>query len=122
MLADLPRHHFGQQPPLKVHPGLVSGQVRKPQLQHDRTDVAVLELDGSIGAPDQPACQTLPVERLAVALPGEFLGQHGQVVGHDEFDLIYGPVFRSLSRTCMPDHEAQGLQPRCHGGITTGKV
>lgn len=85
-----PRHgiHQGH---LEVERGLVTGDpVLAEALQH-RTDVLVLELDRPLGPVVQQRQQRATVFGLAVAAPGDVVGQHREVIRDDQVVLFICP-------------------------------
>jgi hypothetical protein len=85
-----PRHgiHQGH---LEVERGLVTGDpVLAEPLQH-RADILVLELDGPLGPVVQQREECAAMLGLAVAAPGDVVGQHREVICDDQVVLFICP-------------------------------
>jgi hypothetical protein len=71
---------------------LVALDIGQPHLNQDAADVLALEFDGAIGSTRQEWHQSLSVPRLLVGLPLQFGFEHGEVIRHDEPNLLIRPV------------------------------
>ena len=71
VLTDLAPNGFHQPVSLKVAPRQVTADIRVADLQHHRTDVRVLKLNGAFAASRQPLLELPVVGRFVVSLASQ---------------------------------------------------